>query len=216
MRIALFGPPGAGKGTQAALLINRYELAHVSTGNLIRAAIKEKTAVGVEALEYVSEGRLVPGLLVRKMAEDAIAAAGFSNFVLDGYPRTLEQASWLDEFLENNNAPLEWVLSLHVPDSLIIERLSRRRVHAETGEIYHLDYNPPPPDVPEHLLLHRSDDQAQAIQKRLFVYREMTLPLEEYFRRQQKLIEVDAVGSVEEVHGRLRRIIERREVDDRV
>jgi adenylate kinase len=215
MRIALFGPPGAGKGTQAALLVSRYALAHISTGNIIRAAIKEKTDVGVEALEYVSEGRLVPGVLVRKMAEDAIAAQNFADFVLDGYPRTLEQAAWLDEYLDGNDAPLEYVVSLHVPDSTIIERLSRRRVHRETGESYHLDYNPPPPGVPDHLILHRSDDKPEAIQKRLVVYREKTLPLEEYFRAQEKLVEVDAVGSVEEVHQRIRSIIERREVDDR-
>jgi adenylate kinase len=215
MRIALFGPPGAGKGTQAALLVSRYGLAHISTGNIIRAAIKERTDFGIEALTYVSDGRLLPGVLVRKMAEDAIAAQGYANFVLDGYPRTLEQAAWLDEFLFSNNAPLEWVLSLHVPDSTIIERLSRRRVHRETGEIYHLDYNPPPADIPDRLILHRSDDKAEAIQKRLVVYREMTLPLEEYFRAQEKLAEVDAVGSVEAVHDRVRCIIERREVDDR-
>ncbi len=215
MRIALFGPPGAGKGTQAALLVSRLGLAHISTGNIIRAAIKAKSPEGEEARAYVREGRLVPGKLVRKMAEDAIADNDYDRFVLDGYPRTLEQAEWLDEFLDSNGTPLESVVSLYLPDAIIIERLSRRRIHRETGQNFHLDFNPPPPDIPAKMILQRSDDRPEAIQRRLDVYREKTLPLEEYFRSQGKLVRVDAVGSVDDVHDRIRRVISGDLVNDR-
>lgn len=214
MRIALFGPPGAGKGTQAALLVSRLGLAHISTGNIIRAAIKQDTPVGAEARTYVTEGRLVPGHLVRKMAEDAISARNFDDFVLDGYPRTLEQAEWLDEFLNSNGTPLESVLSLYLPDEVIIDRLSRRRIHRQTGVNYHLDFNPPPPDVPEDMILQRSDDLPEAIQRRLDVYREKTQPLETYFREQGKLVRIDAIGEVEEVHNRIKSAISGRLVDE--
>ena len=215
MRIALFGPPGAGKGTQASLLVSRLGLAHISTGNIIRAAIKAKSPEGEEARSYVREGRLVPGKLVRKMAETAISDNAYDRFVLDGYPRTLEQAEWLDEFLDSNGTPLESVVSLYLPDAIIIERLSRRRIHRETGQNFHLDFNPPPPDIPAQMILQRSDDRPEAIQRRLDVYREKTLPLEEYFRKQGKLVRVDAVGSVDDVHDRIRRVISSDLVNDR-
>ncbi len=215
MRIALFGPPGAGKGTQAALLVKRLGLAHISTGNIIRAAIKQDSPAGAEARAYVREGRLVPGKLVRKMAEDAIADHGYDNFVIDGYPRTTEQANWLEGFLESHGRPLEHVLSLYLPDAIIIERLSRRRIHRETGENFHLDFKPPPADVPADMILQRSDDRPEAIQRRLDVYREQTHPLEDHFRRHGLLVRIDAVGSVEEVHERIKSVITGNLVNER-
>jgi len=189
-------------------------LSHISTGIMIRAAMRDESEAGDEIRSYVNDGRLVPGRLVRMMAEDAMEQAGVDDFVLDGYPRTLEQATWLDAFLEERDKSLETVLSLYLPDERIIARLSRRRVHRETGVNYHLDFNPPPPDVPPDMLLQRTDDRAEAIKKRLDVYRESTLPLEEYFRAQGKLVRIDAVGTVEDVHERIRSAIARRVVND--
>ena len=142
MRIALFGPPGAGKGTQARLLVERYRLRHISTGVIIRAAMKAETPAGLEAKKYVNQGQLVPDAVVRKLAEDAIAAQGYDDFVLDGYPRTVQQAQWLTAFLAAHGRSLDAVIFFVLADDGIVDRLSKRRVHAETGENYHLDHKP--------------------------------------------------------------------------
>lgn len=208
MRIALFGPPGAGKGTQASLLAERWELRHVSTGQLLRDAIRGDTPIGQKAAHYVRAGQLVPDALVRELAEEAIAEAGYDDFVLDGYPRTVQQAIWLTDFLRRHAEPLHAVLSFQIPDAVIVDRLSKRRVHKETGENYHLDHKPPPPDVDPELIIQRRDDRPDAIQRRLEVYREETQPVEAYYRERSQLIEVDAVGDFEDVHRRIVDILE--------
>ncbi len=207
MRLALFGPPGVGKGTQAKLLVHRLNLKHISTGDLIRSAIKLNTAVGKEARSYVRAGELVPGPIVRKLAEDAMTEWGIDYFILDGYPRTLEQADWTMEFLKSHNAPLEAVLSISVSDEVIVSRLSKRRINRETGEIYHLDFNPPPDSVPQDNLVQRKDDRPEAIRQRLQVYRNQTLPLEDYFERHGILHRIDGVGDIEVVYGRLMSVV---------
>lgn len=203
MRIVLFGPPGVGKGSQAALLNDRLGLRHISTGVILRAAIREGTSVGNEARKYVQAGLLVPGVVVRRLAEDELRACGYERFVLDGYPRTIEQADWLAEFLAFNGAPLDGVLSLRVPDEIIVDRLSKRRVDPVTGENYHLDFRPPPPDLPVERVVQRSDDRPEAIRKRLRVYSDETSPVQDYYRQRGGLIEIDGVGSFEEVHERI-------------
>ncbi len=203
MRLALFGPPGAGKGTQADLLVKKFQLSHISTGNIIRDAIKRKTPVGLEALDIVNKGKLVPGAIVRKLAESAINDAGCDNFVLDGYPRTLEQAEWLTEFLDRQHAPLLAVVSLEVPDPVIVGRLSKRRMNKHTGESYHLDFNPPPSDVPAEAIIQRHDDTPEAIMKRIEVYKSETHPLIEYYAEAGLLEEIEGVGSMEEVNDRV-------------
>lgn len=207
MRIALFGPPGAGKGTQARLLVERFGLRHISTGVIIRAAMKAETPVGLEARKYVNQGRLVPDAVVRKLAEDAVAAQGYNDFVLDGYPRTVQQAQWLTSFLTAHGYSLDAVIFFVVPDDVIIDRLSKRRVHAETGENYHLDHKPPPPDVDPALIVLRPDDEPEAIRARIRVYQEETQPVELYYRRQGELVEVDAVGHFEAVHQRIAAVL---------
>ena len=203
MRLVLFGPPGAGKGTQARLLTERRGLVQIATGDIIREALKNETPLGKKAKSYVEAGELVPDSLVRDLAENAIADEGFDDFVLDGYPRTNQQAAWLTEFLGENETPLDAVISLSVPDEIIVRRLSRRRVHTETGETYHLDHDPPPDDVdPEHIV-QRDDDQPETVRNRLSVYREETEPLEEYYEDRGLLVPVDGVGGIEEVYGRV-------------
>lgn len=208
MRIALFGPPGVGKGTQAKMLSERRGLRHISTGVMLREAMAAGTPLGREAARYVNAGKLVPGEVVRKLAEAAIADAGFDDFVLDGYPRTVEQAHWLNDFLNAHDAPLQAVISIQVPDEVIVDRLSKRRVDRVTGENYHLDFKPPPPDIDPDRIIQRPDDRPEAIRKRLEVYRSETLPVERIYEECGKLFRVDGVGTMEEVYRRIEAVLE--------
>lgn len=203
MRLIIFGPPGAGKGTQASLLEERRGLVQIATGDIIRSAIKNETPVGKEAKSYVEAGELVPDSVVRKLAENAIADEDYDDFILDGYPRTTQQANWLTEFLAENRSPIDAVLSLKVPDDVIVNRLSRRRVHEETGETYHLDHDPPPDDVDSDLVVQRDDDKPETVRNRLSVYREETQPLEHYFEDRDLLVTVDGEGDIEDVYDRI-------------
>ncbi|WP_118839334.1 adenylate kinase [Salinibacter ruber] len=203
MRLIIFGPPGAGKGTQAGLLEERHGITQISTGDILREAMAQETELGQKARSYIDAGELVPDALVRDLAEQAIADEGHDDFMLDGYPRTDQQAEWLTEFLASNETPLDGVLSMKVPDDVLVRRLSRRRVHEETGETYHLDHDPPPEDVDPDLIVQRSDDEPETIQNRLDVYREETAPLATYYEERDLLVPVDGTGGIEEVFGRI-------------
>ncbi|HMB91068.1 MAG TPA: adenylate kinase [Rhodothermales bacterium] len=207
MRIALFGPPGAGKGTQAKRLTQHYGLSHISTGEILRAAIRRHTPVGLEAKKYMTAGKLVPDKVVRKLAEDAIAEQEYDQFVLDGYPRTVQQATWLSEFLATNARPLDAVIFFKLPPEVIVDRLSKRRMNKETGENYHLDHKPPPADVDPSLIIQRSDDRPEAILKRIQVYQKETQPVEAYYRGRGQLVEVDGVGDFETVYRRIESVL---------
>ena len=201
-RIALFGPPGAGKGTQARLLVERYDLRHISTGRILRRAVKTGSPLAEEAQSYMDRGLLVPDALVRSLAEDAITEIGFADFLLDGYPRTIMQANWLTTFLAKADSPLSAVLNLKLSEADIIARLSRRRVDPHTGENFHLDHKPPP----AHLLpslIQRPDDTPDAIQKRISVYVRDTAPVAWYYRNAGLLRDIDAAGSFDHVHMRI-------------
>ncbi|HYE96104.1 MAG TPA: adenylate kinase [Rubricoccaceae bacterium] len=209
MRLVFFGPPGAGKGTQAKRLAQQHGLRHVSTGDLLRAAREQRTPVGLDAERYLSAGLLVPDDVVNRLVADALYEADYDGVILDGYPRTVEQAEWLLGELRARKAPLDAVVSLRVPEEHIVQRLSRRRTDPETGHIYHLDFNPPPPDIPEERLHQRDDDQPDSIRKRLEVYRKETYPLEAFFREEGvPFVEVDGVGSLEEVTSRVGKALE--------
>lgn len=208
MRLIIFGPPGAGKGTQASLLEERRGLVQISTGDIIREAMKNETPVGKEAKSYVENGELVPDEVVRKLAENAIADRGYDDFVLDGYPRTQQQAEWLTTFGTENDAPIHGVLSLEVPDEVIVQRLSRRRVHKDTGETYHLDHDPPPEDVDPELIVQRDDDKPETIRNRISVYREETKPLQEYYEERGLLFSVNGEGGIEDVYARIEEVLD--------
>ncbi len=203
MRLIIFGPPGAGKGTQAGLLEERRGLVQISTGDIIREAMENETPVGKEAKSYVEDGELVPDEVVRKLAENAVADEDYDDFILDGYPRTIQQAEWLTSFMNDHDIAIDAVLSLQVPNDVIVERLSRRRVHKDTGETYHLDHDPPPDDVDPDLIVQRDDDQPDTIRNRLSVYEEETQPLEAYYEERGQLVPVDGEGGIEEVYGRI-------------
>lgn len=203
MRIVFLGPPGIGKGTQASLLSKRRGLNHTSTGTIIRGVIEAGTPLGRKAQQYVKEGRLVPDELVKELAETAIAEQDFDDFVLDGYPRTIVQAEWLTEFLAEHEAPLDAVINLDVPTDVIVDRLSKRRVHKVTGENFHLDFKPPPSDIDPGLIIQRNDDRPESIRKRLEVYKRETAPVMDYYRRKGLFLSVDGVGTIEEVYARI-------------
>ncbi len=207
MRLIIFGPPGAGKGTQAGLLEERRGITQISTGDILREAMAQETDLGKKAKSYIDAGELVPDALVRELAEQAIADEDYDDFVLDGYPRTDQQAEWLTEFLEANGTPLDAVLSLEVPDDVLVRRLSRRRVHEETGETYHLDHDPPPDDVDSDLIVQRSDDEPETVRNRLEVYRKETEPLAAYYEERDLLVSVDGTGGIEEVFGRIEQVL---------
>ncbi len=208
MRIVLFGPPGAGKGTQANLLAERKSLAHISTGMLLRAAMKAGTQLGRKAGEYVNSGRLVPDTIVRSLAEEAISD-DIEGFVLDGYPRTVQQAEWLTSFLGERSAPLQAIICIKIREEVIISRLSKRRVHRKTGDNYHLDFRPPPPNVDASALVQRPDDRPEAIKKRLSEYHRATEPVISYYEEDEAFFSVDGEGDVKDVRRRIDDVLER-------
>jgi len=183
------------------MLAEREGVVHISTGVLLRRAIREETRLGTEARQYVESGKLVPGSLVRSLADEALRQTSYDNFVLDGYPRTIQQADWLMADLAQKNAPLNAVVSLVVSDEVIVDRLSKRRVNVETGENYHLDFKPVPEGVDPTKIIQRKDDRPEAILHRLEIYRQETFPVEDYFRKLGLLVEVSGEGSFGDVYN---------------
>lgn len=203
MRLALFGPPGAGKGTQAKRLAEQHGIAHLSTGDLFRAAIAAGSPLGNTVKSLLADGRLVPDDVTNGVVADRLAELGHACFVLDGFPRTVPQAEWLLDHLDAHSAPLDAVVSLSIPEDEIVRRLSRRRTDAETGAIYHLDFNPPPPGVPAERLVHRPDDHEESIRTRLAVYHRDTAPVEATLRDRAPLVEVDGTGALDDVQAEI-------------
>ena len=191
------------------MLAEREGVVHISTGVLLRRAIREETRLGTEARQYVESGKLVPGSLVRSLADEALRLASYDNFVLDGYPRTIQQADWLMADLGQKNAPLDTVVSLVVSDDVIVDRLSKRRVNVETGENYHLDFKPVPEGVDPSKIIQRKDDRPEAILHRLEIYRQETFPVEDYFRKLGLLAEVSGEGSFGDVYNRILAAVQR-------
>lgn len=199
MRMIFIGPPGAGKGTQAARLVEHYAIPHISTGDMFRAAVKAGTPMGVEAKRYMDSGGLVPDTVVIGMVKERIAQPDCAEgFMLDGFPRTVPQA----EALDAAGVTLDAVLVLEVPDDLIVERITGRRSDPETGAIYHLTFNPPPADVVERLV-HRADDTEEACRTRLSKYHQETAPIVPIYAARDIVKTVDGVGSPDEVTARI-------------
>lgn len=203
MRLVFLGPPGAGKGTQSKLLVERFGLRQVSTGDLFRAALKSKTAVGIEAQRFMDEGELVPDDVVNRIVEEALEEVGPHDFILDGFPRTIPQAAWLLDYLDQHDAPLDAVISMRIDEEVVIRRLSRRRMDPATGAIYHLDFKPPPPDIPGERLVQRRDDEPEAIRNRLRVYEAQTRPIKAFLAEHVYVLEIDGYGEIEDVQQRI-------------
>lgn len=203
MRMILVGPPGAGKGTQAARLVDTFRIPHISSGDMLRAAVKEGTALGVEADGHMKAGHLVPDDLVIRMILERIAKPDCATgFMLDGFPRTRVQAEALDAALSNAKVALDAVVLIEVPDSLLEERAVGRRTDPETGVIYHLKYNPPPAEIAGRLV-HRKDDTVEAVATRTAKYHSETAPIIPYYMAQGILKRVDGVGDPDIITQRL-------------
>jgi adenylate kinase len=191
MRMILIGPPGAGKGTQAARLVERYKIPHISSGDMLRAAVAEGTALGRTADGFMKAGQLVPDEVVIGMVIERIRKADCQNgFMLDGFPRTRPQAEALDAALVEASISLDSVLLIEVPDELILERITGRRNDPQTGAVYHVTFNPPPPDVAARVV-QRSDDTEQAFGARLTKYHSETTPVIPFYDGKGLLRRVD-------------------------
>ena len=209
MNIILFGAPGAGKGTQAKELTKKYEIPQISTGDILRAAIANKTPLGLEAKKLMDEGKLVSDDIVNGLVEARLQEADCEKgFILDGFPRTVAQAAALDGILEKFNKKIEKVIALDVSDDEIIERITGRRVSKKTGKIYHIKYNPPVDENPEDLE-QRADDNKETVVKRLEVYNKQTAPVLDYYKKQGKVYTVDGTKKLEEITKDIIEILEK-------
>lgn len=203
MRMILVGPPGAGKGTQAAQLLERLTIPHISTGDMLRAAVKAETALGKEADEYMKRGDLVPDRVVIGMVLERIQEPDAKKgFMLDGFPRTKPQAEALDEALKEANVELDAVVLIEVPDELIVDRITGRRMDPETGDIYHIEFSPAPAEIQDRLI-QRKDDTEEAVKARLQKYHDETQPIVPFYEAQNILKRVDGVGTPDEVTVRM-------------
>lgn len=204
MKIIMLGAPGAGKGTQAKMLSEKYQIPHISTGDIFRANIKENTELGKKAKNYMDQGLLVPDELVVDLVVDRMAKADCENgYVLDGFPRTIPQAESLTAALEKLNEKVDFALNIEVPDEVIVDRMSGRRSCSKCGAIFHVVTIPPKQDgicdVCGAELVQRDDDKAETVKKRLEVYHEQTAPLIEYYNKQNVLLNIDGTIELNEV-----------------
>lgn len=204
LRAVLLGPPGAGKGTQAVRLVEKYEIPHISTGDIFRKNIKEGTELGKKAQEYMNAGALVPDELVVDLVKDRLQQDDCKNgFLLDGFPRTIFQAEKLDEFLSESNQKMDIVINLKVEKEALIKRLTGRRVCKDCGASYHIVNVPPKKegvcDICGGELIQRKDDNIETVENRINVYENQTAPLIGYYKEAGSLVDFDGEASLDEV-----------------
>jgi adenylate kinase len=206
MRLVLLGCPGAGKGTQAKFITEKYKIPQISTGDTLRAAVNAGTPLGLQVKKTMDEGRLVSDDIMIQLVKDRLQQADCHNgFLLDGYPRTLPQANSLVE----NHITLDYVIQIKVPDEELIQRLSGRRTHPASGRVYHVLFNPPKiegkDDITGEPLIQRVDDSEETIKNRLAVYHKQTEPLVNYYKEKSDqaymphYIEIDGTGAMSDV-----------------
>lgn len=204
MNLILFGAPGAGKGTQSALLIERKKMYQISTGDLFRAAISNKTALGMEAKTFMDKGELVPDRITIGMVEE-LFKKGVKNFILDGFPRNTAQAEALEDLLKRSDLKVDKAIFLDVPYSVLLNRLTGRRVCQKCGAVYHVDSKPTKAEgVCDNCggqVIQRNDDKAEVIGTRLKAYESSTAPLREYYRKLNKYVELDGNREAELVYS---------------
>ena len=212
LNLILFGPPGAGKGTQAARLQEDFRLPYVATGDILRAAVKEGTELGLKAKGFMDAGELVPDDLVIDLIVDRVGADDARDgFILDGFPRTRAQADALGEAFDRLGRRITAVLLFDVPDEVLVNRISGRRVSVKTGRVYHVESDPPKHegrcDVDGSRLIQRDDDKPEVVQKRLEVYHAETEPLVSYYDERGLLRRIDGTRSPTEVHDHVRAVL---------
>ena len=208
MKLILLGPPGAGKGTQAKMLTERFSIPQISTGEILRAAVADGTPMGLKAKEFMDAGGLVPDEVVVGIVRDRLQAADCNNgFILDGFPRTVAQADALQANLEEMDKALDRVISLEVDTEALVERLTGRRTCKECGCGYHVKFDPPRQDsicdACGGSLFQRDDDQEETIRKRLQVYADQTSPLISYYRDADVLMELDGMQPIPQVQEKI-------------
>ncbi len=212
MDVILLGPPGAGKGTQAKFMVDRWNIPQVSTGDILRAAVREGTGLGVEARGFMDRGELVPdrvviGIIAERLKEDD--ATG--GFILDGFPRTLPQAEALESILTDLDRNIDHVVSIEVDEEELVDRLTGRRMCKGCGESFHVLFNPPQNEgVCDRCgggLYQRDDDKEGTIRQRLNVYRDQTSPLIAFYREKGSLREIDGSGNIQDIFARIEQVL---------
>ena len=209
MRVILFGPPGAGKGTQANFLTRDYGLVQLSTGDMLRAAIKSGSEIGKKAKAVMDAGELVSDEIVVTIVEERIAQPDCENgYLLDGFPRNRKQAEKLDEMLQRSGQHIDCVIEIQVDEEAVVRRIGGRRFHLASGRSYHVEFNPPKvanrDDKTCEELVQRDDDNEETVRARLKTYAEQTAPLSDHYRKQNLLKTIDGMGNPKEVYQRLR------------
>ena len=210
MNIVLIGPPGAGKGTQAKFIINNYNIPQISTGDMLRENVSNKTPLGLDATKFMDVGELVPDQIILDMMKKRLQGNDCCNgFVLDGFPRTTIQADGLTELLNKLNIKINYVLVLSVKDDIIVKRMSGRRLHPKSGRVYHVEYNPPKnlgiDDITNEKLIIRDDDKEDTVRKRLQVYHKQTKPIINYYNDYNIVHTIDGENKID---------IIKKEIDD--
>ena len=213
MKIIMLGAPGAGKGTQAIKIAEKYNIPHVSTGDIFRANIKAQTELGMEAKKYMDQGQLVPDELTVRILLDRVAKDDCKNgYVLDGFPRTIPQAEVLDEAVAKLNDKIDYAINVDVPDENIINRMSGRRACLKCGATYHIQHVPPKKegicDECGSELVQRADDKPETVKERLNVYHDQTQPLIEYYEKKGILKSVDGTQDMGDVFNAIVDILE--------
>lgn len=212
MNIIFLGPPGAGKGTQAKVLIEKFNIPQISTGDMLRENVAKGTELGMKAKEYMEKGQLVPDEIILDMVKDRLSQADAQKgFILDGFPRTVAQAEALDKMLSEMGKKIEYVLALMVPDEDLVIRLTGRRTCKNCGMMYHIKFKPPKEegkcDACGGELYQRPDDNEETVRNRLKVYHESTAPLLDYYKKKGVLFEIDGSKSIEEITKQLLEIL---------
>ena len=213
MKIIMLGAPGAGKGTQAKMIAEKYKIPHISTGDIFRANIKNNTELGLEAKKYMDQGLLVPDELTVKILLDRVAKEDCAGgYVLDGFPRTIPQAQVLEDALAGQGEKIDYAVNVDVPDENIVRRMSGRRACLKCGATYHVEHIPPKAegicDTCGSELVLRDDDRAETVQNRLKVYHDQTQPLIDYYNRKDILKVVDGTVDMQDVFRAIINILE--------
>lgn len=207
--IIFLGPPGAGKGTQSQLLKERDGFIQISTGDILREAVKNQTPLGIEAQKYMNEGKLVPDELIINLIAEKLEELKEKNIIFDGFPRTIPQAEALKELLNKKGRKIDAVILFKIDDEEVIKRLSGRRVCPNCGAVYHVIYNPPKNDnlcdKCGTQLIQRDDDKEEVIKNRLQVYNQQTAPLIEYYKNM--ILTIDATANPEDIYNNIKNML---------